>query len=337
MSVEIPSPTQEKSKPRRLLNKLGNFTREQFRRSKPGEEIPLPDDLRTKSGRNPRLLPTNFGKKVPELNGSSRTPFPGETGVPRALEYAQDIFPDKQFNLLSAKGSSAVVLESGDKVFKVMRDCNHYTYIENEIGALQTLHNEGLAPKPYVLIDSAREFRTNSGHTNSFGDVRVPRIDEGGHLPIIVMDKINAKPLDTLTDEQRIAAFDTFLEVGSRLDLSFGDTEFIVDGDTNRVVVIDTGGIARNRYGKYGTDSNGTFDRYPGLTEEEIKAASLTEALLHHLSRTGKPPGVRQIAEYLKNGDTEKIYSLLTEPSNRPPETEYNYESYKPTKTRHLH
>lgn len=213
-----------------------------------------------------------------------------------------------------------------------MRDANHYNYIENEIGALQTLYNEGLAPKPYLLVDSAREFRANSGHTNSFGDVQIPRLDEGGHLPIIVMDKINAKPLDTLTDQQRIEAFDTFLEVGSRLDLSFGDTEFVVDGDTGRVVVIDAGGIGRGRYGKYGEDVNGRFDRYPGLTEEEIKAASLTEDLLHHLSRTGKPPGVREIAEYLKDGDTEKIYAILTEPSVRPPETEYNYQGYKPIK-----
>jgi hypothetical protein len=332
MSAENPSPSPERSKPRQLIDKLGKFTREQFRRSKPGAEIPMPDGLHTRSGGNPHLEPTNLDRKRPERDYKKFNYLgPGEKGVPRAIDYAEKIFPGKQFDLLSSKGSQAVVLESGDKVFKVMRDGTNYSSFENEVGALQTLASEGLAPKLHLMVDAGKDFRLNmrGARPNSFSDIQVPRINEEDALPIIVMDKINAKPLDTLTDDQRIAAFDTFLEAGSRLDLAFGDTEFIVDGDTDRVVVIDTGGIRRDGYKKYGVDDDPTYDHYPGLTEEEVKAASLTQDLLMHLSRV-KPPTVQQIAEYLKNDDTAQIYAILTKPSDRPLETEYNYQDYKP-------
>lgn len=328
-------PAPERPKRTRKIRELGTLAAERvvslFKRS---PEVPMPEGLRTASGRNPRLEATNPRLELPIKQRGQYYEFPtGEAGVPEALAIAKGTFPDQDFNVLSTKGSSATIFEAGDKAYKVFRSANRYSYIENEIGAMQTLHEEGLAPKPYLLVDAARAERSERSKDtihNDFSDIQVPRINEGGKVPIIVMDRIHIKPIHTLTDEQRVDAFNRFLEVGQRLDLSFGDTEFVVDADTNNVKIIDTGGISHNTLsGKYGINSDGSrYDIYPSLTEEQFREAQRVASLLDHLSPVHKRYGADEIAPLLERSDTEAIHALLHAPSQYEESDVYDYHNY---------
>ena len=205
----------------------------------------------------------------------------------RALGYAASLFPGRELRLLSNEGSSAVVLEDDEAhVFKVMRDAHRYSYYEDEMGALTLLSDLGLAPRPFVLVDAALEFRTEQEgipEERNFGDIPILRVKGGGKYPVIVMEKVDFNHKNTMTDGQRIEAFDTLLSVFEANRLVAGDTELVVDKHTGKPIFIDVGGFGRIKLGKRleMMDWEGNVeDLCPDLTDEQAYTVRIIDGLL---------------------------------------------------------
>jgi hypothetical protein len=321
MSAEHPQtdPGAEKHRPRaNRLRALGSAVVDRAAKllNRP-ETIPLPDQLTTKSGKQPRMEAVINRRAYPQTGYKEYYSIgTGPEAASQALAYASDIFPQADLSVLSTEGSSAVILEDQQYAYKVMRDAHNYTYTESEMANLQLLHREGLAPRPYVLIDAALDERTErAGHTirPGYEGEQIPRIDEGGKLPILVMDKIAYEPLSVLTPEQRVAEFDRIAEIATRLGIVFGDVEFVYDTNAEHVTVLDAGGVVRDplRY-KYGRDQAGeVYDAYPTLPEAEFVQADIITNILKHLSAGQKNFEIEKIADTMRDEGMEGLHALL--------------------------
>lgn len=260
-----------------------------------------------------------------------------------AIDYASHILSKEPRDLavLSDRWSSSVVLEdttssgTDDKVYKVFRQSTHYGYVENEMAALTYLHNLSLAPKPYLLIDADIQYRATDGVSGHqyFAGTPIIRQNLGGDLPIIVMDKVDTAPLDTMSDEQMAKEFMRVVATGAEHRLSFGDTELVYDQKKQCVTFIDLGGVGRFdaaslRY-RHTKDGN-VIDMYPSSTDEELATARVAaDVLAHFLTGRENPLNFETTLTFIKQRGLEALCTpLLYRMRNTPQMPENNPPNY---------
>jgi|GEM_PF-2603646 len=237
------------------------------------------------------LPPTEPAQQGMELG------FNGPQSSQAALDYASHILGKKEgvdLTVLSDRWSTSIVLEDvpkngeDQKVYKIFRSSENYPKVESEMGNLTLLYAHDLAPKPHLLIDAASEYRAAPGikHVQESASTQIVRQDCGGSLPIIVMDKVEAVPVDTMPDEQLQAEFTRVVQTTKELKLALSDTEIVYDKKQQRVTCIDAGGI-----GRY--DENRLVhlrQLYQGYTDDQlITAHVIANTMSYFLSGKGAP------------------------------------------------
>ena len=244
----------------------------------------------------------------------------GEAGLDASGKYLSTMFPNEDLTLFSNEGSSAILYEDGkNRVYKVSRQAGYYSYQKDEMAALTLLHNEGIAPKPYALIEPAEKFRGDLYRSPKkyFVDVPIITVDGGGAFPVIVMEKIDTAPVeDSLTDEQLIEEFDRVLAVGQKHNLSFGDVEFVTNKSTGHVVIVDAGGMSKqtgNDKYVYSRTDEIERDDHPTLTEEDIVEASMVSSILGNFTHRWVSP---EVAHELITQGPDAVHQALIELMN---------------------
>jgi len=139
------------------------------------------------------------------------------TQAEEAIEYANTIFPDSTFSFVGSGRYGIVLADETGKAFKVYRSALHYSRYEKEAGALRLLSDAGLAPKMHLLVDAGQEYRLDRKAYNyttfGFEDVQIPRQNSGKELPVLVMDRVDAGPLESAEPAQFVDGFCKVAEV----------------------------------------------------------------------------------------------------------------------------
>jgi hypothetical protein len=241
----------------------------------------------------------------------------GPASAARALNYAASILPDSHLEVLSSVGSSAVVLHDGQWAFKVMRKPSYYSYYEDEAAAMGLMYKLGLAPAPYILMDAAREFRTEtkSGTPKRyFSDEPIPRVETPGPLPIIAMEKLSIAPLHSLPVKKAVREFDRILDLTLPHGIIFGGVKPFVDQKTGTVKFIDLGGLSQyNPSMRYSTRGTQARDRYPGISDDDVQVTQCVDSLFSRFTGGYQQPRVSEeaILETLQSKGRRGITELM--------------------------
>lgn len=245
-----------------------------------------------------------------------------EEGAQHALDYVRKLFPKEEFSLLSLAGSGAIVLEgkNSSKVFKVLKSPGRYSYTESEAGALQFMGEAGLTPKLTMLVDAAQEYRSELSMyggsfrpRREFENVIIPRVNGGGEYPVIVMDKVNARPLRAMPEDVLLQQFDEILAFALENKLEFGDVEPVYDADAGGIKIIDVGGIARVQLNRYMQTYDGRQkDLYPGMPDNVLERATIIGSVLNSfIDMDGRLISIQEVAKIMTSGDLDGFHQLL--------------------------
>lgn len=204
--------------------------------------LPIAVLSRTAPGRMP-AHPADY--PTAEHSTASASDWMGGPGSEEmALDYANNLFPGSSFSVLSAKGSTAIVLDDGQgNVFKIYRTSHRYSWYEDEAAALERLSGLGVAPRPYALVDVPIDLRTDMDPKNDF-KAEITRVESECRYPSLIMEKINARPLSSLPAEQAAQKFLEFWDAIKGQRFAFHDVELVYDTDKDRVVVLDASGMS---------------------------------------------------------------------------------------------
>lgn len=171
-----------------------------------------------------------------------------DEGVRGALQYLSEMFPSKEFELISDDGSSAVVFGDENFAYKVMRTTDDYSYYEKEIAAMQKMHEQGIAPRPVALIDADRRFQRENPDDSfinaGFSDTPVPRINGTGKLPVIVMERVKSPVRLSDAPAGGLAELPSVLKKLIDSGVALGDCEPCYDKATGRILIMDCGGAS---------------------------------------------------------------------------------------------
>ncbi len=179
-----------------------------------------------------------------------RSTLRGEQAEAAARDNLAAIFPDRSINLLSDDGSSAILFGDETLAYKYYGDALTYDYVEKEMAILTELQEEGLTPRPHVLLDTAIEERYSQAHKLNKSDIASTPIVRGTSKrplsrPVIVMDRIDAGGLDELPSTHIAAEFSRINDVVQRHRLDLSDVEFVHDRADGSVKMLDVAGIDR--------------------------------------------------------------------------------------------
>lgn len=202
------------------------------------------------------------------------------------------MFPDRTLKLLSNEGSSAVILEDGEYVFKVMRDPIYYSYAEDEMGALTYMHGLGLAPRPILLADAAEHYREEmkGGHVKRhFADIDIQRIETNTPNPILVMEKLDAVPLQSVTEDifsadRAVSEYHRILDTVLANRIVFGDVELVLDRTSDSMKFIDLGGLSKFSEKDrlvWGGAGSASGESSPASDGQGLEPAVCANSLLH--------------------------------------------------------
>lgn len=260
----------------------------------------------------------SYAQQYPIVEGRPRDNlYNSAEAYQQVIDYAQKLFPDRSFELLSDEGSSAFILEDGAGLaYKVYRRASNYPYVEKEMAAMTLLADNDLAPKPYLLVDAALAHRRKPfPEPASLAEVPIVRQDGGGELPVIVYQKVEFDPLTAQTDPAIVLdGFDRLLAVAKAHNLMFGDVEPVVDRKNGKLKLIDVGGtheVPANL--RYVTDISGNMvkEQEPELSEAEYLQASQIKNILEKIMRGVRIPTTRQINDVLKAEGIDGIRSYV--------------------------
>jgi hypothetical protein len=171
-----------------------------------------------------------------------------------ASKYLSSLFPESKFSYLGAGRYGVVLADETEKAFKVYRSALSYSRFEKEAGALQLLSSAGLAPKLHLFVDAGKEYRLDRKAYNytdfGFEDVQIPRQDSGRELPVLVMDKIDAGPLEDADPQQLVDGFCKVAGVFIKENIHAWDTEVMVDKATGKIIILDVGELSQQPFDK---------------------------------------------------------------------------------------
>lgn len=177
-------------------------------------------------------------KRGIELNGSLDQ-------AEQATAYAQSLFPESTFSYLGAGRHGVVLADETGKAYKVCRSALEYSRSEKEAGALQLLHEAGLAPKLHLFVDAGEEYRLDrKAHDYTqfgFEDVQIRRQNSGRELPVLVMDRVDVEPLENADPATVVDGFCKITELFMRENIHSWDTEVAIDKKTGGVIILDVG------------------------------------------------------------------------------------------------
>lgn len=282
----------------------------------------LPADLLIDSGSPVTLAPVDAQTypAQPEVEGLELGWSGDARSADMALDYAAGVLGkdrDADLTVLSDRWSSAVILEdkalgagAPAKVYKVFRRASCYDYVEHEVINLTLLHQRGLAPQPFLLIDAAAQYRSDDySYPLPPDDTAIMRQDGGGELPIIVMEKIERASIDSMTDEQLKAEFERVLATALELNMILGDTELVYDVNDQAVKFLDAGGIGRYSEGWFGHWRN----QFPAVTDEQLRQAdTATRTIQHFLAgRTVQLPAMDEMLHIIDLHGLESLGDSL--------------------------
>jgi hypothetical protein len=170
----------------------------------------------------------------------------------KAIDYASSVFPGSNFTFLAGGRYGVVLADETGKAYKVYRDALHYSRYEKEAGALQMLSDAGLAPKLHLFVDAGEEYRLDRKAydytTFGFEDVQIPRQNSGRELPIMVMDKVEVKPLKEAEPSKFIEGFCKAVDVFIKENIVSWDAEVGVDGSTGNIIILDVGELSQKPF-----------------------------------------------------------------------------------------
>jgi hypothetical protein len=135
------------------------------------------------------------------------------------------------------------------KAFKVYRSALSYSRYEKEAGALQVLSRAGVAPGLHLFVDAGDEYRLDRKSydytTFGFEDVQIPRQNSGRELPVMVMDRVDAGPLESAEPPKLIDGFCKVADVFMKEDIYSWDAEVMVDKRTGEIIILDVGELSQ--------------------------------------------------------------------------------------------
>lgn len=172
-----------------------------------------------------------------------------EALTPEITEYLGGIFPDSHFSFLGAGRYGIVLADETGKAFKLYRTALNYSMYEREAGALQLLSEAGLAPRVHLFVDAGQKYRLDEKHYDytdkGFEDIQIPRQNSGKELPVLIMDKVDAKPLEEADPILLADGFCQTAEVFMRENINSMDSEAMIDKQTGRVIFLDAGDLSQ--------------------------------------------------------------------------------------------
>lgn len=239
-------------------------------------------------------------------------------GIAGAKEYLKALIPETNIELLSDEGSSAAVFEDDKgKIYKVYRDAEYYSYIEEEAAVLKILSDEGVAPKLHALIDAGMEHRLENRPLparNDLEDVAIPRIDSHSELPVLVMDKVEGMDISEVPSASiQTECFKQVSMAALKHGLCFGDTQILYEPSSKSAKVIDAGGIyvmnVTNQRMLNNIDGT-TSDMYPGVSDQDVKTATIMRLVLYHF---GVWVDVGNAIDILKESGLDGFTDLLND------------------------
>lgn len=228
------------------LRTIGRAALDLFRAKAP-EAITLTPELIIPDAKPARPSPAHAAEypRDPFIAGEEIPDTP--EGPAWALAYAQAAFPKSQLSALSAKGSSGVILEDTyGHAYKVYFHARGYEYVEQEAAYIQYLGDLGIAPRLHLLVDTDPRVRAEDSKVwrpNVKDDIIIPRQETRLPLPIIVMDKIDAAEPTELSVARALEEFDRLSRIVLEHYISLGDTELVLNRQTDRLMFIDIGGV----------------------------------------------------------------------------------------------
>lgn len=116
------------------------------------------------------------------------------------------------------------------------------------MAALTLGHTLGLVPKAHLLIDAAGEYRTEAADNPTeryFDDVVISRQTVQGWLPIIVMGKVNGRPITEMPKTRLRAEFKRIASTLLENSLGLTDVEILYDDGSDQAALIDFGNVYR--------------------------------------------------------------------------------------------
>jgi hypothetical protein len=166
-----------------------------------------------------------------------------------ATEYLSSLFPDSEFTFLGDGRYGVVMADQDGKAYKVYRSALSYSRSEKEAGSLKLLSDAGLAPKLHLFVDAGQEYRLDRKAYNyttfGFEDVQIPRQDSGRELPVIVMDQVDAGPLEDASPEQFVDGFCKTAALFVKENIHSWDLEVMLNKATGEVIILDTGELSQ--------------------------------------------------------------------------------------------
>jgi len=166
-----------------------------------------------------------------------------------ARKYLSSLFPQSEFSFLGDGHYGVVMADETGKAYKLYRSSFFYSRVEKEAGALKLLSDAGLAPKLHLLVDADEKYRLDQYplkyQGSGFEGVQIPRQNSGKELPVMVMDKVDAGPLEEATPEQRIDGFCKTADLFIKEDIHAWDTEVMLNRATGKVVILDVGELTQ--------------------------------------------------------------------------------------------
>jgi hypothetical protein len=237
------------------------------------------------------------------------------------------VFPDVQTSLLSDHGTYGIVLQDGERAYKILRQQPlTYSTVENEAAAQSVLGREGIAPALVALVDAAPEYRRDQWAGASprkplfEGQEQILRIPGSGPVPIIVTELVKDAQLVEqleLPADFMIEQFDIIVNALAKHRVRRpSDCHLHYDPRHHRMVLIDFGNTA---LGDIFDRSASMREYYPHLTDEEY-AVAYTAA---HLINEFKPEGSKtwldldELFDIFKTRGMAGIHDVLLSPTHR--------------------
>jgi hypothetical protein len=224
------------------------------------------------------------------------------TEADQATSYASSLFPDTEFSYLGSGRYGVVLADESGRAYKVYRDSLHYSRYEKEAGALKLLSDAGVAPKMHLLVDAGEDYRLDkkaSDYTTfGFEDVQIPRQDSGRELPVLVMDRVDAAPIESAEPPKLIDGFCKAADVFIEENIHSWDAEVMVDASTGEVTILDVGELIQKPI-----DAEAT---------EEAKLANDLEIMRSLAVDFGLHDGEAHIVAAYQQGGLDEVRALLT-------------------------
>jgi len=211
---------------------------------------PAPLDVRIDAIGPASYAPTGA---VPYEGPAKRGPeiYDSPQQADEAIAYARTIFPDSTFSFLGSGRYGVVLADDAGRAFKVYRTALEYSRYEKEAGALQLLSDAGLAPELHLFVDAGSEYRLDRKAYDytmfGFEDIQIPRQNSGKELPILVMDRVDAEPLESAEPAKFVDGFCRVADVFMREGIYSWDAEVMTDKRTGEVIILDVGELYQRR------------------------------------------------------------------------------------------